>query len=223
VTAERELVELTIPGLHSVVFETVMRLRPPPARVLDLGAGTGAWADRLQRSGFDVTALERTNAYYGASVPLVLADLNDDFAAQLGPARFDIITCIEVVEHIENPRHLLRSARRLTNPGGLVVVTTPNIESTAGRLRFLWTGELRHFGRDPAFNEQTHITPIHSLMFQKALGDVGLHEVEHRYERDMTSGSRWLFGLLALALNPLLRGPRGGDNHIYVLSDRRQS
>lgn len=56
-----ELAERTSPGLQAVVFETLSRLRPAPARVLDLGAGTGAWANRLLEAGYEVTALERPN------------------------------------------------------------------------------------------------------------------------------------------------------------------
>jgi SAM-dependent methyltransferase len=165
-----------------------------------------------------VTALERTDGGYFGSAPLIVGDLNEDFASRLSSQVFDLLTCIEVIEHLENPRHLLRGAQRLLAPNGLLVITTPNIESTAGRLRFLWTGELRHFGRDPVFNEPTHITPIHTLMFERALLDVGLRVVEHGYEEELASGSRWPFKTLASMLDPLLRGPRGGNNHIYVLA-----
>jgi 2-polyprenyl-3-methyl-5-hydroxy-6-metoxy-1,4-benzoquinol methylase len=218
------LAERTIPGLHAVVFEMLARLRPPPAHVLDLGAGTGAWVNRLRAAGYKVTAFERPNGGYSGSVPLVEGDLNRDFAAEFGETRFDLLTCIEVIEHVENPRHLLRNAQRLLSRDGLILITTPNIQSTAGRLRFLWTGEFRHFGRDPTFNEPTHITPIHTLMLERALDEVGLRVIEHRYDRAMTSGSRWMFALLARVLDPLLRGPRGGNNHIYVLAkDGRSS
>jgi 2-polyprenyl-3-methyl-5-hydroxy-6-metoxy-1,4-benzoquinol methylase len=211
------LAERTISGLHATVFEMLARLRPPPARVLDLGAGTGAWANRLLAAGYRVTAFERPNAGYLGSAPLIEGDLDHEFASRFGQERFDVLTCLEVVEHVENPRHLLRSARRLLEPDGAVVLTTPNIESTAARLRFLWTGELRHFGRDPVFNEPTHITPIHTLMFERALEAVGLRVVEHQYDREIASGSRWFFAAAARLLEPLLRGPRGGNNHIYVL------
>jgi SAM-dependent methyltransferase len=220
-TPSQDLTERTSPGLHSVVFATLRRARPAPARVLDLGAGSGAWANRLLEAGYDVTALERPDGGYAGSAPLVVGDLNQDFASRLHSRAFDLLTCIEVIEHLENPRHLLREARRLLAPNGLLVVTTPNIESTAGRLRFLWTGELRHFGRDPVFNEPTHITPIHTLMFERALRDVGLRVVEHGYEEELASGSRWPFRALASVLDPVLRGPRGGNNHIYVLTEER--
>ena len=217
-TVQRELVERATPGLHSVVFERLTGLRPPPLKVLDLGAGTGAWADRLLAAGYEVTALEQSNGGYSGSSPVVFADLNGGFVSQLNGQTFDVVTCIEVIEHVENPRELLRGARSLLSPGGIIIVTTPNFESTAGRLRFLWTGELRHFGRDPQFNDPTHISPIHTLMFMRALDAADLVLVEHWYDQLRATGSRWPFRLIARVLDPFLRGARGGNNHIYIIA-----
>jgi SAM-dependent methyltransferase len=212
------LEERTVPGLHARVFEVLRRHHSPPADVLDLGAGTGAWANRLADQGYRVTAVERDSAGYRGRASLFVADLNKEFAGALGERRFDVITCLEVIEHVENPRHLLREARSLLKDRGLVVVTTPNFESVAGRLRFLWTGELRHFGSDPRFNEPTHISPLHTLMFERALADSGLAVCEHAYDQPRPSGSRWPFRLIATILEPVLRGRKGGDIHIFVLA-----
>ena len=38
----------------------------------------------------------------------------------------DVVVCVETIEHLENPRALFLELARLTRPGGLVVVTTPN-------------------------------------------------------------------------------------------------
>jgi hypothetical protein len=48
--ASDQLVQRTGPGLHPVVFDTLRRVRPPPARVLDVGVGTRPWSNwRLVR------------------------------------------------------------------------------------------------------------------------------------------------------------------------------
>jgi SAM-dependent methyltransferase len=214
----RHLEERTIPGLHARVFEMLRGHCLPPAEVLDLGAGSGAWANRLADHGYRVTAVERDSAGYRGAAPLLVADLNKAFSSLFGGRRFDLITCLEVIEHVENPRHLLREARSLLKSGGLLIVTTPNFQSVVGRLRFLWTGELRHFGRDARFNEPTHISPLHTLMFERALADSGLSVREHAYDRLKASGSRWPFRLIASMLEPVLRGSKGGDTHIFVLA-----
>jgi hypothetical protein len=119
-----------------------------------------------------------------------------------------------VIEYLENPRNLLRRARRLLASGGMLLVTTPNIESTAGRLRFLRTGELRHLGPALVFNEPTHITPIHTLMDERVVGEFGLRVLEHDYEEFLASGARWPFRVVASLLDGLRRGPRDGNTHI---------
>jgi 2-polyprenyl-3-methyl-5-hydroxy-6-metoxy-1,4-benzoquinol methylase len=148
------------------------------------------------------------------SARLLTADFNEDFASQFGSQRYDLVACSEVIEYLENPRNLLRRAKRLLASGGMLLVITPNIESTAGRLRFLRTGKLRHLGPASVFNEPTHTTPIHTLMFERVLGEFGLRVPEHDYEEFLGSSSRWPFRVVASLLDPLLRGPRGGDTHI---------
>jgi 2-polyprenyl-3-methyl-5-hydroxy-6-metoxy-1,4-benzoquinol methylase len=211
------LQERTVPGLHAVVFARLRVHRPPPATVLDLGAGTGAWANRLLEAGYTVTAIERPDGGYVGSAPLVPADLNTDFVGSLAGKRFDIVSCLEVIEHLENPTQLLRSIRSLLAPDGIALITTPNFESTAGRLRFLWTGELRGFGRDSRFNEPTHINPIHTFMLERAVASARLKIIEAGHDRARASGSRCPFRFAARILDPILRGTRGGDTHIVFL------
>jgi 2-polyprenyl-6-hydroxyphenyl methylase/3-demethylubiquinone-9 3-methyltransferase len=168
-------------------------------------------------AGYSVVALERLGGGYQGRAPLINGDLNTDFIDLLGGSRFDLITCIEVIEHLENPTQLLRHIRTLLAPAGLALITTPNFESTAGRLRFLWTGELRAFGRDPRFSEPTHITPIHTFLLEKALVSAGLEILEAGFDRPRAGGSRWPFRLIARLLDPFLQGGRGGDTHILFL------
>jgi 2-polyprenyl-3-methyl-5-hydroxy-6-metoxy-1,4-benzoquinol methylase len=210
------LVERTAPGLHQHVMPLLLRIAPPPATVLDLGAGTGAWAERLVEYGYLATAVERDRSSFAAAVvPVTEADLNTNFSRLL-PGRFDVITAIEVIEHLENPRQFLRECAALLIDGGRVIVTTPNVESATGRLRFMFTGELRHFGRDTRFSDGTHITPIHTLMFERIAADAGLRVVHHEtYNAQVTS--RASSRVLAALVRPLMRNVHGGDNHIFVL------
>lgn len=211
------LPELTIAGMHDALIGEFSSRLPPPARVLDLGGGTGAWAARLVEAGYGVVAVERTPDRFACSAAkLVMADLNDDFAKAVeGP--FDAVTAIEVIEHLENPRHFLRQAKQLLRPGGLMFVTTPNIECVPARIRFLMSGELRMFGQDPAFNDPTHITPIHTYMFERMLADVGFELLSHSFNRPQPTVTKGIFRLISRAVAPLLRGVTGGDCHIFVL------
>jgi len=211
------LPELTIAGMHDAVIGEFSSRVAPPARVVDLGAGTGAWATRLVAAGYEVVAVERAvDRFACKSAKVVSADLNQNFADAV-EGKFDVVTAIEVIEHLENPRHVLRQAKQLLKPGGLMFVTTPNIECVPARIRFLVNGELRMFGRDPVFNDPTHITPIHTQMFERMIADVGFELVGHSFNRAQPTVQKGILRVIARAVTPFLRGVTGGDCHIFVL------
>lgn len=207
----------TVPGLHQTVLAAFLARVPVGRRVLDLGAGTGAWVKLLHEHGYVAHAVERDPSAFGVpEVKCLAADLNAPFARLIAES-FDAITSIEVVEHLENPRAFLRECSQLLRPGGLLFLTTPNFENVPARLRFLATGELRMFGDDPRFNDPTHITPIHSSMFRRMVRDVGLELEEHRFSEAAAQPSRLLYRGVTALLAPLLRGVKGGDCHVFVL------
>jgi hypothetical protein len=63
------------------------------------------------------------------------------------PARLALITMIEINEHVQNPYRLLELAAEALEPGGWLLITSPNIYSLQVRLRFLMQVSLPHFER----------------------------------------------------------------------------
>ena len=106
-------------GLHDFVAERVLASYARPARAVDLGSGPGAMALRLHSFGCDVLAADRTAEGFKARRPHVALDFDqNDFASLLGPASFDLVTAIEVIEHVESPIGFLRNIGRLLAPRG---------------------------------------------------------------------------------------------------------
>src|SRR5260370_40748729 len=126
-------------GLHEFVGERVLaRYARPGVRAADLGSGPGAMADRLRSLGCDVVAVDRASQGFEAQVPHLSLDFDQaDFASRVGAASFGIVTAIEVIEHVESPIGFLRNIGRLISPGGIAVLTTPNVDSLPTRSKFI--------------------------------------------------------------------------------------
>ena len=112
---------------------------PKGGRVLDLEAGEGAFSKRLIDRCFAVTAVELIPSRFQLSIPCYHLDLNADFHAVFSDT-FDLIVAIEIIEHLQNPRHFIRECLSLLNECGYLLVTSPNLESWMSRIRFLRDG-----------------------------------------------------------------------------------
>ncbi len=206
-------------GLHDFVGERVVaRYVRPGIRAADLGAGPGAMATRLHMLGCDVLAVDRDAKGFEAQLPHVSLDFNrPDFASQLGLTSFGLVTAIEVIEHVESPINFLRNVGRLLAPGGIAVLTTPNVDSLPARAKFLLTGKIRTMDEH---GEPTHISPVFfDLLRRQYLPRAHLRLREHLvFPPDGYQLTRkpiaWALRIAASAFpgDSLL-----GDNHILVL------
>lgn len=205
-----------LPGTHERLVETALRYVAAGASALDLGAGSGALAERLQAAGFRVTAVDIEN-YFELGTEFVQLDLNDPNFERALTSKFDLITSVEVIEHLENPTAFLRSIQGLLKPEGIAILTTPNVENVAARLKFLLRGEVRAMNR----NSPEHITPIYlDLFVRKIIPPSGLELVEHfAYpENDYPLTARRYFVPLFRLMAPLMKGSAlSGDCHFLVL------
>jgi 2-polyprenyl-6-hydroxyphenyl methylase/3-demethylubiquinone-9 3-methyltransferase len=102
--------------------------------VLDIGCGGGILSESMAHHGALVTAIDMADA------PLAVAKLHqlesgleidyrkvatEEFAAE-HPAQFDVVTCLEMLEHVPSPAAIVTACERLVKPGGLVFFSTIN-------------------------------------------------------------------------------------------------
>lgn len=163
-----------LPGLHEFTASELEKSLAKGSRILDLAAGTGAMSLRLCDMGYDVTATDYVaeNFRLHGSVPFFTADLNEDFACNFGQ-QFDAIMASEIIEHLENPRHFARQCFMLLAPGGKLMLSTPNIDTTASIVSFLRNGTFAWFNNLDYKNEG-HITPLTQWQIEKCFVEAGM-------------------------------------------------
>jgi SAM-dependent methyltransferase len=129
----------------------------PRGRLLEAGAGSGAFAQRVRQLGFEVEACDATAELYGArEIPFREADLAKGLP--YADASFDGITCLETIEHLEDQFTFARECARVLRPGGRLLITTPNVLSLAARWQYFWTG---FFPLAPRPLNETRHSPVH--------------------------------------------------------------
>lgn len=163
--------------VHEHVAEIVRSALPQGASVLDLAAGSGAMCLRLKDIGMRPTGtdLVSENFRLHGEVDFVAANLNDELPAALQRG-FDCVTATELIEHLENPRHLIRQCRDLLKPGGLLIVSTPNTASSLSLAHFVRTGEFRWF-TPLQYDNDGHIMPILPTVLRCALEESGFVDI----------------------------------------------
>lgn len=122
---------------HDKVIE--MFGKEPRGKVLDVPTGTGILADRLRKMGFEVSCCDINPSYF--SVPdlkIEIGDLNQSLPYP--DDSFDYLTCLDGIEHTENPSNAVREFQRVLKKGGKIFLSTPNFLNIERRLRFLFTG-----------------------------------------------------------------------------------
>ncbi|MCP2268099.1 2-polyprenyl-6-hydroxyphenyl methylase / 3-demethylubiquinone-9 3-methyltransferase [Actinokineospora diospyrosa] len=129
---------------------------PAGAVVADLGAGGGEVGDLLGRRGLrpvacDVVA-EACRAALRAGVAAVRLDVGALLPVRTGS--LDGVLAGEIIEHVYDPALLLAECHRVLRPGGILVLTTPNLAPAQDRLRFLLGQAPRQV--DP-FHEYLHL------------------------------------------------------------------
>lgn len=129
---------LTVPDFVCEIYRNIIREFEPYRgnnRFLDVGCGAGILLDIAKELDWNVTGVEvskpaaehlRKRGLNVVEGMLEEVNFPDDY--------FDAITCTEVIEHVPNPKEVLKEIARILNPKGVLWMTTPHSNGLAGKM-----------------------------------------------------------------------------------------
>ncbi len=103
--------------------------------VLDVGCGGGILADSMARQGAQVTGIDlsvkalkvaQLHALEAGTPNVSYREISAEALAAEKPASFDVVTCMEMLEHVPDPASVVRACATLVKPGGWVFFSTIN-------------------------------------------------------------------------------------------------
>ncbi len=109
---------------YSFAFNHISKLYPKT--LLDIGTGSSAFPDLVANCGIGVTAIDKIRGYWKTGFfNRHFLIRNDDIICPRIKDRFDVVTCISVLEHIPDHKKAMRYMCELINPKGYLILTFP--------------------------------------------------------------------------------------------------
>jgi 2-polyprenyl-3-methyl-5-hydroxy-6-metoxy-1,4-benzoquinol methylase len=118
-------------------IEIFFKSIPKSAKILDLGCGEGYLVEKYQKMGYDITGLDiNYSSEYVRKGDIRATRFEDD--------SFDIILCLDVIEHLHfsDQSLALKEIYRILKKDGIALLALPNLAHFASRISFLCTGSL---------------------------------------------------------------------------------
>ena len=151
----------TKPDYHAFVRRDIAPLLPPRAdHVLDVGCSQGGTLEWLKASGVAARTTgieldpEAARIARGRVDRLIEGDVDAAFGT-LAAGSFDLVLCLDVLEHLVDPWRTVARLGHVLRPGGTLIVSVPNIRHYSVTLPLLWSGRWQY--EEAGILDRTHL------------------------------------------------------------------
>lgn len=110
------------------------KTNPAGQRCIDIGCGGGILSEALAHQGADVTAIDLAEASLAVArlhqlesgLDIRYENISAEAMAEREAGEYDIVTCLEMLEHVPDPESIIKACAKLVKPGGHVFLSTIN-------------------------------------------------------------------------------------------------
>jgi len=207
-------IEKAIDYLCSIRARRVNRYITPPAKILDIGCGNGAFLDNLISRGFGGYGVELPGkaSQRAAQVPNLKLKVGQLTATDFADNYFDCVCMWHVFEHLAEPKKTLQIVRQILKPGGYLMMSLPNIDSLQSRL---FRGKWLHL--DPP----KHLFFLGAWDLISAMKQFGFKSIKLRYfslEQNPFGIQQSILNCLLSQREVLFEALKGNDTYIKEYS-----
>jgi 2-polyprenyl-3-methyl-5-hydroxy-6-metoxy-1,4-benzoquinol methylase len=173
-------------------------------RVLDVGCGSGATLEWLKRTGRCKEAVGLEMMESAAAVArervdeLVVGNAEALIESAFAPQSFDLILCLDVLEHLVDPWDFVVKVRHLLKPGGTLIASLPNVRHLRVVLPLLVAGRWRY--EASGILDRTHLRFFTRASALELLSCDGLQVVQWRRRLPPWNSKAGLLNLATLGL-----------------------
>jgi SAM-dependent methyltransferase len=167
---------------YATRYLQIVQAHRQAGRLIDIGSSNNPFPNQAAGAGFEVTMMDFVRPpALDPAVRYIEGNMNDERALEAGRGAFDVVTSWAVMEHVPDPPRSAAILAALCKPGGLIVVSTPEI----GTRLTQWA-----IGRSPWFYPPEHLNLISPKAFELLFTPLGCRMV--RWGRLELSAPRYL-------------------------------
>jgi SAM-dependent methyltransferase len=191
----------------------------PHGRLLDVGSHLGFFLRLGRGKGWELHGIEPSAQSASIGSTAFDLDIRTGYVheASFAPNSFDVVTLVDVFEHVVEPRKLLTEIFRLLAPGGVLFVKVPNGRYNLLKLKILRT--LLRSSQFDIFDSREHVVHYTEVTLNRMLRETGFVRSRFYVPKPIQTGA-WFQRLARASLNAAARfSPRVGGSRALPPTD----